>query len=74
VPDHSDASGAGLATRMVARNVNSWHLRRMPAGHLLRRSQGFLDRDIDRVELMVARHLLGGCAVAEILEDDEVAY
>ncbi len=38
-----------------------------------RRAQRLLDRDIDRVELVIARHLLRERAAAEILEHDEMA-
>ena len=73
VPDDADAPVAGLAARPVARLVAAQRLRDAIAGRRLRRAQRLLDRHVHRVELVVARHLLGELAAARVLEHDEVA-
>ena len=73
VPDHPDPPVAALPTRhrcgREAALRLAW-LARMPADH--RGAERFLDRDVDGVELVVARDLLGELAAAGVLEDDEV--
>ena len=76
VPDHADAAVARCAARLASRLVAA-------AGPFAEglalplqrgRAQGFGNRDPDRVELVVARHLLDRRVAAGVLEDDEIAH
>ena len=74
VPDDADAPVARLAARLAARLVaprRLGHAHRFPLQ--LGGAQGFGDRRLHRVELVVARHLLDQRAAAVVLEHDEVA-
>ena len=71
VPHHADAAVARLAARPAAGLVAS----SASVGKCLqlRRAQRFIDGNPDRVELVIARHLLGQRA-AVVLKHDEVAH
>ena len=69
VPDDSDAPVARLPARLASGLVPPAFLPQP----LLGRAQGLGDRRLDRVELVVARHLLREPARAIVLEHDEVA-
>ena len=71
VPDDADAPVARLAAGLCARLVAARSLARNPARAVARRAAS-PPRHVDRVELVVAGHLLDELAAAQILEDDEV--
>ncbi len=71
MPDDADPLVAGLAAGAVAGEIGSGRLLRFRRE--IGRAQRLFDRDIDRVELMIAGDLLCERAAAEILEHDEMA-
>ncbi len=70
VPDDTDAPVAGLAAGLPARLVPTARATRAPSPS---RPKRLVDREVDGMELVIARHLLGQDAAAHVLEDDEVA-
>src|SRR5205807_9477367 len=74
VPHDTDAAVAGFAARLLAGPVAAHQFRDAFARHRSRRTQRLLDRYVDRVELVIARDLLGKLAAALVLEYDEVAH
>ena len=79
VPDHADPAvalfAAGHRPRVVAALLARLKaLGLVPALHRNRRAQGFFQRDIDGVKLVVAGDLLGQLAGALVLEHDEMAH
>ena len=71
MPHHADAPVARLATRFASRFITSTLADASRTGQL-GRTQCLRHRHLDRVELVVASHLLGDTA-AVVLEHDEVA-
>jgi len=70
VPDHADPLVSRLAAGAVSREVGAGRL--LGFWREVGGPQRLLDRDIDRVELVIPRDLLRERATAEILEDNEM--
>src|SRR5450759_3641898 len=71
MPDDPDPPVAGVPARVGARLVPAQEIARLSR---LRGPQRLLQRDVHRVELVVARDLLRQGAAAEVFEDDEGAH
>jgi hypothetical protein len=74
MPHYTDSSIPQFASYLVARHVvPKW----IPGSVICRTvgsSQRFFNRYIHRVELMVARHLLGELSMALVFEDNEMPH
>jgi hypothetical protein len=69
VPDHADASVTGVAAGLAACLVAA---RRFCGFERPSRPKRFLNRHVDRVELVITCHFLGQLPAAHVFEDDEV--
>ncbi len=70
MPDHTDAPVTDFPARLMLRKIP----RARFLHHLTRCSQRLIDRNPDRVELMIPGHLLDDAPAAFILEHDEVPH
>ena len=74
MPNHADASVTGVHARFLARFIPAVNLRRRDSQ--LRfpfcRPQGFIHRNPNGVELVVAGHLLDQLATAVVVKDHKV--
>ena len=74
VPNHADAPVARRTACLVARLMaDAFFFEPLSCLTQLGRTQSFGDRHLNRVKLVVTRHLLDECTAAVILEDDEIA-
>ncbi len=77
VPHHANAPVAGMARQPLLRPAHPVQAAHLPHPVRLRRgrarAQRLLNGCVDRVILVVPRHLLDQHAVAGVLEDDEIA-
>jgi hypothetical protein len=73
MPYHTHPPIAWLTAWLMTRLVLAQSLSSLVLGHALGSSQGFFNRDINRMELMVARHLFDELSVAFVLEHNKVA-
>ena len=74
MPHHADPPVARIAARLAPGLEPARRLRDAEGRGALRGAQRFLHRHVHRVELVVARHLLGELPAPEVFEHDEVPH
>ena len=74
MPDHADAPVTRLGVCLRARCIETGCRGFTAGAGPDRRAQRFFNRDVDRVKLVVARHLLGELAVTLVFEHQEVSH